>query len=288
MRSTIRQLVFVAGSLWLVGCATQQPYDGQDALSPQERRMQSVEDKLAVVNRRLDAIDNNVQNSDVSSQVRELRGQIQELQHQQQKSKLTQQNFGQRLQRLESGGVMPPGSSSGASNTGVPAPASAAINDQTTNAPTGSAGSSAPMPAAVVPAGNNALAGNTNNADEQAAYIRSFNLLQAGKMDAAIAGFKGMLNQYPQGNYADNAWYWLGSAYYVKGDSSDALASFKSLLSRFPNSPKVPDALLKTGIIYQDAHKPNLARTAFQRVIDTYPDSNAATLTKQRMAKNSG
>ncbi len=47
--------------------------------------MQSVEDKLAVVNRRLDAIDNNVQNSDVSSQVRELRGQIQELQHQQQK-----------------------------------------------------------------------------------------------------------------------------------------------------------------------------------------------------------
>lgn len=145
-----------------------------------------------------------------------------------------------------------------------------------------------PAQAPAAPTSNNASAGNANNPDEQAAYIRSFNLLQAGKMDDAIAGFKNMLSQYPRGNYADNAWYWLGSAYYVKGDSKDALASFKSLISQFPNSPKVPDALLKTGIIYQNAHKSDQAHTAFQRVIDTYPNSSAATLAKQRMAKYSG
>lgn len=282
MQST-RALILVAGSLWLAACTTtQQPYNSQAPLSPEEQRMQSIENQLAVVNRRLDAIDNSRQNSDVSSQVRELRGQVQELQHQQEQDqrrlKLALQSDNQ---RLEPGGMMPPGSSSSSATAGAQASAG-------TSAATGSAGGSMPEQTAVTPASNNASAGNANSQDEQAAYIRSFNLLQAGKMDKAIAGFKSMLSQYPRGNYADNAWYWLGSAYYVKGDSSNALASFKSLIGQFPNSPKVPDALLKTGIIYQDARKSDQAHTAFQRVISAYPNSNAATLAKQRMAKNSG
>ncbi len=94
-----------------------------------------------------------------------------------------------------------------------------------------------------------------------------------------------MLEKYPQGNYADNAWYWMGECYHVKGDSASALHSYQNLLQAAPASPKVPDALLKTGVIYQTQQKNPQARDAYQKVLKQYPTSNAAAQARSRLAK---
>lgn len=301
MREAFRNLAVLAGGVWLAGCATaQQPYNSnQDALSPDERRLQAVENQLTVVNRRLDAIAAAQQDSQLSDEVRTLRGQVEVLNHEVQENqrqlKAARQQFNQRLQGLEQGGgagsVPPPahGPSSGASqssssrNGGTP-PQASSTSVGFSAVPT------APSSTNVVEnqSSSNSQKGSQQAKTVEAAYIRSLNLLQNGNLDKAINAFKAFLNQYPSGDYADNAWYWLGSAYYVKGNTSDALSSFHTLLAKFPNSPKVPDALVKIGIINQDAHKAGPARSAFQRVINNYPDSNAASIAKQRLAKISG
>ncbi len=94
-----------------------------------------------------------------------------------------------------------------------------------------------------------------------------------------------MLGKYPQGNYADNAWYWMGESYHVKGDDANALKSYQSLLTQFPASPKVPDALLKTGVIYQGQQKTAQARDAYQKVLKQYPSSSAAGQARTRLAQ---
>jgi TolA-binding protein len=47
----------------------------------------------------------------------------------------------------------------------------------------------------------------------------------------------------------------------------------------------VPDALLKTGYIAYDENKNKQARDIFQQVISKYPQSQAANLAKQRLAR---
>ena len=47
----------------------------------------------------------------------------------------------------------------------------------------------------------------------------------------------------------------------------------------------VPDALLKTGYIAYDENKNTQARAIFQQVISKYPQSQAANLAKQRLAR---
>src|SRR3546814_6596898 len=67
-----------------------------------------------------------------------------------------------------------------------------------------------------------------------------------------LKGFRGQLQQWPQGQYADNALYWSGEAYYVKRDYKSALAAFQAVLQRFPRSAKTPDAMLKSGLVQMD------------------------------------
>ena len=94
-----------------------------------------------------------------------------------------------------------------------------------------------------------------------------------------------MVAKYPQGNYADNAWYWMGESYHVKGDDDNALKAYQTLLQQFPASPKVPDALLKTGVIYQGQGKNAQARDAYNKVLKLYPTANAAAQARSRLAQ---
>lgn len=263
----------------LCGCAAQQPFNGDvRALSPEEIRLQAAETKIADLTRRINGIEASRLGPQVSDDLRSLHGEIEELQHTQQKYAEQLQAIDQRLQRLESGAApaaaLTPGAEPGTeSPAATPAPVAVAP------APVPAA-TSAPVapPVATAPAGAPA-------AQEEALYQATFAQLKAGKYDDAIRGFRQMLDQYPQGSYADNAWYWLGETYYFKRDLPSSLQSFNSLLQRFPASPKVPDALVKVGKIYVETKKTAQAKEAFQRVIRDFPKSNAASVARSELSQ---
>jgi tol-pal system protein YbgF len=133
------------------------------------------------------------------------------------------------------------------------------------------------------PAGATLSQGSGPSPEEEAAYLGAFEALKNGKYDDALKGFRGQLQKWPQGQYADNALYWSGEAYYIKGDYKSALAAFQAVLDRFPRSAKRPDAMLKTGLVQMDLKQDAEGRATLQRVIKTYPGSNAANLAQQRL-----
>lgn len=193
--------------------------------------------------------------SQLQSELRNMRGELQDLQHQVQilKDQQRQQylDLDRRVSALESGKGMGTG-----------------------NTPAGG--------------GTSSSSGQGNSAPaqpgERKAYLNAFNLLSNGQYKKSINAFKSFLQKYPNGQYADNAHYWLGEAHYVDQDSKAAMSDFQTVVKKFPKSPKVPGSLLKIGYIYGDQGNKQEARKYLNQVISKYPNSRAASLAKQRLS----
>jgi tol-pal system protein YbgF len=91
------------------------------------------------------------------------------------------------------------------------------------------------------------------------------------------------ITNYPNGNLASSAQYWIGNAYFALRDFKAALAAQKKLLSLYPTSQKVPDALLNMASSQVELNDTVTARRTLEDLIAKHPLSNAAELAKKRL-----
>lgn len=259
---------------------------GSDALSPQERRLQTVETRLAELSRRVNGIDYasmDKDNQHTQDDLRNLRGEVERIRYD--LDNLTKRNKDQymdldrRLQRFEGGAPTASSSdaASGSASVSAASPAVATATATAASAPAAPANSGGIPPPVVISNGSGA------SPEEEGAYLSAFDMLKNGKYDDAIRGFRSMLGKWPQGHYADNASYWMGEAFYVKRDYKSALDSFQSVLDKYPRSAKAPDAMLKVGLTQIQLNQIAQGKATLQKVIQTYPSANAANLAKQQL-----
>jgi tol-pal system protein YbgF len=130
-----------------------------------------------------------------------------------------------------------------------------------------------------------AAAPATAAGDEQSRYTRALDELKARNYASAVDILRVLTTAYPNGALADNTQYWLGEAYYVTQDYDHAAAAFQSVITSWPNSRKVPDAMLKLGYTQAEQGKLPAARITLQQLVTKYPDSDAARLATERLAK---
>jgi tol-pal system protein YbgF len=102
----------------------------------------------------------------------------------------------------------------------------------------------------------------------------------------AIAAFRRFIERWPDHDYADNAQYWLGEAYYDQADYKTALLEFKKVLSRYPDGNKAPDALLKIGYCYTKLGDADDAKSSLAQVVELYPKTDAAKLAEKRLKED--
>jgi tol-pal system protein YbgF len=158
---------------------------------------------------------------------------------------------------------------------------------------TGQAGAAAPAPsgaaqpgptaAAAAPGQLSPAAPPVDSAEEQRAYQAAFDLLKSGRYDQAAKAFQDFLGQYPSGQYADNANYWLAEAFYVTRKFEPALKQFEQLVADYPQSQKLTHALLKIGYIHDELGQREQAKQVLDDLIKRFPDSTAAGLARKRL-----
>jgi len=119
--------------------------------------------------------------------------------------------------------------------------------------------------------------------DEKQQYQQAYEALRNGHNAQAIAEFNAMLGKNPQGEYANNAQYWLGEAYRVNQDMDLARKAFNNVIEKYPSSSKVPDALLKLGTIEIEQRNTVKAREYLTRVTMDFPSSTAARLAAKKL-----
>ncbi|MEY4211231.1 MAG: hypothetical protein RLZ92_1612 [Pseudomonadota bacterium] len=141
-------------------------------------------------------------------------------------------------------------------------------------------------PAVSVPVANvPAPAQNAVQGTERERYQQAYDSLRNGHNAQAVKMFETLLVDYPAGEYADNAQYWLAEAYKVNREIDKSRAAFTKVVVQYPNSAKVPDALLKLGYIEADMQNAVKAREYLLRVTNNYPNSPAAHLAAKKLAQ---
>lgn len=118
---------------------------------------------------------------------------------------------------------------------------------------------------------------------EQQAYDEAFAALRDGRYAESARRFQSFLAEYPDGELADNASYWLGESYYVTQNYRIALETFNDLLSRFPDSAKAPDALLKVGYCHYELKEWAQAEQVLNDVVRRYPEQTVGKLAQGRL-----
>lgn len=120
---------------------------------------------------------------------------------------------------------------------------------------------------------------------EKLYYDVSFELIKNRQFDEAQQAFSAFLRQYPNSQYAANAQYWLGEIYLVQNDLQAAGQAFALVSHTYPEHSKVPDSLYKLADVERRLGNADKARGILQQVIAQYPNSSAAQLAQQDLAK---
>lgn len=121
--------------------------------------------------------------------------------------------------------------------------------------------------------------------DPRAEYRRYYEALRSGNHSYAVTGFRNFVERFPGHDFADNAQYWLGEAFYDQKRYKSALVEFRKVAQNHPQGNKVPDALLKLGYCYSQLGEVSQAREVWEQIISVYPKSNPAALAKTKLSE---
>ena len=114
-------------------------------------------------------------------------------------------------------------------------------------------------------------------------YSAAYNLLKEGKIDQAKTALQQHTRDFPDGQYAPNAYYWLGEIYMLENDLEKAAQSFETVVNRFPAHDKTPDARFKLGKAYHLAGNPKAREVLQQAASGT---GSSANLARQYLREN--
>ena len=250
-------------------------------------RSSDVEKRLARLERLLEnqtLIDLVTRMDSLQGEVQQLFGQMEEQTHNIEQLKKRQRDLyldiDRRLRQAEEARASMSAAPAGGSVFGGAVPDGAVLGSAVANGQTADTASSSNTRQADTSIGSQA---STDLQQERGDYERAFNLLKEGRYDLAVAAFKTFVQNYPRGNFADNAQYWLGEANYVQRNFQVALSEFERVVKEHPASPKRADALLKMGYTYQELGQYDKARSSLNDVVMNYPNSTAASLAKKRL-----
>ena len=114
-------------------------------------------------------------------------------------------------------------------------------------------------------------------------YERSLELLEQRRLAEAEAGFTRFLAASPDSDLADNAQFWLAESALRRSDVTSALAGFRAVVEIYPEGNKVPDALLKVGFCLATTGDAESAATVYRELLARFPESAAAETARQRL-----
>jgi len=121
------------------------------------------------------------------------------------------------------------------------------------------------------------------------AEIRDFDAalatLRRGEFAPAQMAFSDFINRFPQSGYKPSALFWLGNAQYALRAYREAIINFKSVVAIAPDHVRSPEAALSIANCQVELKDLKAARKTLEDLIKVYPQSEAASVAKDRLSK---
>jgi len=115
------------------------------------------------------------------------------------------------------------------------------------------------------------------------AYRRALQSYREGQAMVAVQQFRDYLRNNPKTDMADNAQYWIGEAYYSKGDYNRAIIELNEVLLKYPQGDQVPGALLALATSFSNSGDKIDAKLILQKLISDHPKSEEAEVGRQQL-----
>ena len=126
----------------------------------------------------------------------------------------------------------------------------------------------------------------SGNLSERDAYRLAFDGMRAQQFDQSLVAFQSLIENYPNGQYTPNAFYWIGEIFLVgKHDAELARQSFMQVVNLYPDHQKASDAMYKLGVVYNTLGDDASARRFLDQVQREHANSSAAGLAEKFAAE---
>lgn len=220
----------------------------------------------------------------MQSEVQQLRGMIEEqsqtISDLQRKQKNMYLDLDSRIQNASAAGTPAPAATTVAPVVGTVPAANAPAVQAPVQANTAVTAPAVTQPAVVSPTqAPNPVANNDRDR-----YQQAYEALRSGQNAMAVKLFESFLIDFPNGQFADNAQYWLAEAYKVNREIDKSRSAFIKVITQYPQSAKVPDALLKLGYIEFELQNIPKSREYLTQVVNAFPGTPAANLAAKKLA----
>lgn len=109
--------------------------------------------------------------------------------------------------------------------------------------------------------------------------------LRKGEFATAQTSFTAFTKRYPQSGYKSSALFWLANAQYALRDYKSAVNNFRTVASADPEHLRAPEALLSMANCQVELKDAKSARKTLEELVKAYPQSEAASVAKERLSK---
>ena len=120
---------------------------------------------------------------------------------------------------------------------------------------------------------------------EKQEFEAALAILRKGDFAAAQSSFMTFMKHYPQTGYKASALFWLANAQYALRDYRYAIVNFRALVAADPGHMRAPEALLSVANCQLELKDAKSARKTLEDLAKTYPQSEAASVAKERLSK---
>jgi tol-pal system protein YbgF len=117
----------------------------------------------------------------------------------------------------------------------------------------------------------------------QRLYDSSWGDYTSGAYDLAIKGFESYIGYFPKGARAHEAQLLIGESLSWQNKYQEAVAAYDRVIANYPGSASAPTAYYKRGMAFERLAEPARARESYEALVKQFPDSQPATLAKQRL-----
>ncbi len=122
-----------------------------------------------------------------------------------------------------------------------------------------------------------------NPPTERSMYEQALNAFHKKNYSDSERTFKAFLKKYPDSPLADNALFWLGEIYFLRGDYLKAIEYYQKVLDIYPKGNKVPIAMFRQGKAWEKLGDTTAARILYEKVINKFPNSAEARLARKAL-----
>lgn len=133
-----------------------------------------------------------------------------------------------------------------------------------------------PAPAGASPAAAPADSGGVPSELVGSSYDSAMRQLSSGDHDDAIQSFRNYLHENASSAYADDAQFWIGEAYFRKGQYHRAIIELNQVAINYGSGDRAPAALLRQAEAFRIVGDRVDARLSLQKIINHYPGTQEA------------